>query len=510
MAKWCNRDGCNERIVTKGEIFCAEHLAQVRNPENYSRAEGLARPVEPPRSVSPPHRNEVPRSCNQIGCWRSPLPGIVFCEVHSREAPPFSTQPSAGSVDQSTELQLSKTSTDFMSEAEILLTVFDGGFTSDDGDISTAEFVRDALRSPRSVDIRARTVKGVDEDGIELLSSFGRRDGRYDVAGSVRFATPATLDQPRADVELKAKYSSNSLDNGEGAYVRVRVQGDSDMTVNIRNTGIRTFLQGEFTPDRDHWESLFDEFTNELFLINEVYFPVSKQSIQYSESSAKELIKRLAREVGAMLGEEVTPHERFGLLVTNTPYVSPVASAATSNPLRSTEPTSKRGSNENLPALSQSFERERLNGRDFSNRDLRGSEFHRCDLTGCNFSGSNLEGIRMTQCTIDRTNFERANLQRVKFFGLFHSFERGPEVAGSTLKNCSFNGADIRKAMFAGCDVAGSSFGGADLRGTDFRGTASDPPLPDGIAPMDAKNFKIDATQVRWDSSTVWPSRFRP
>lgn len=159
--------------------------------------------------------------------------------------------------------------------------------------------------------------------------------------------------------------------------------------------------------------------------------------------------------------------------------------------------------------VSQTFENDRLSGRDFSKLDLRGSSFHRCDLTGCNFSGSNLEGIRMTQCTIDRANFEGANLQKVKFFGIWNSFERGREVAGSTMTNCNFKNADLRKAMLAGCDLVGSTFVGADLRGTDFRGTASTPALPQGISPMDAE-LRLETGLVKWDKSTVWPSTFRP
>lgn len=171
--------------------------------------------------------------------------------------------------------------------------------------------------------------------------------------------------------------------------------------------------------------------------------------------------------------------------------------------------TAKRNSEPSMRRVSQSFEGDRLSGRDFSKIDLRGSSFHRCDLTGCNFSGSNLEGIRMTQCSIDRANFEGANLQKVKFFGIWHSFERGPEVAGSTMTKCNFKKADMRKAMLAGCDLNGSVFDGADLRGTDFRGTASTPALPNGISPMDAR-LRLDAGKVKWDRSTVWPSTFRP
>jgi uncharacterized protein YjbI with pentapeptide repeats len=115
----------------------------------------------------------------------------------------------------------------------------------------------------------------------------------------------------------------------------------------------------------------------------------------------------------------------------------------------------------------------------------------------------------MTQCTLDGATFRGANLQRVKFFGLWNSFERGPEVAGSTLRRADLSGADLRGAMLAGCDLTGADFARADLRGTDFRGTKSDPPLPDNVKPRDA-TITTSVQAATSDTSTVWPTGFKP
>lgn len=183
------------------------------------------------------------------------------------------------------------------------------------------------------------------------------------------------------------------------------------------------------------------------------------------------------------------------------------AKAPRKRPIDAPNASSKRKA---APSHQQSveYDNEHLAGQSFAGLDLRNSNFHRCDLSGCNFAGANLEGSRMTQCTLDGAVFRGANLQRVKFFGLWHSLEHGPEIAGSTLRRSDLSGSDLRGAMLAGCDLTGADLARADVRGADFRGTNSNPPLPDGIEPRDAIiTTPIDGTTS--DSTTIWPSNLR-
>eukprot|EP01024_Parvocaulis_polyphysoides_P036560 TRINITY_DN324_c0_g1_i1.p1 TRINITY_DN324_c0_g1~~TRINITY_DN324_c0_g1_i1.p1 ORF type:complete len:250 (-),score=39.13 TRINITY_DN324_c0_g1_i1:245-994(-) len=91
-----------------------------------------------------------------------------------------------------------------------------------------------------------------------------------------------------------------------------------------------------------------------------------------------------------------------------------------------------------------------LTGRDFSNQDLRRSNFTAADCRKCNFKNSLLQGAYFIKAVAYDTNFENADLSDVLF------------------DRAVLNNANLRNAVFQRVVLTRSDLGGADIYGTDF------------------------------------------
>eukprot|EP01025_Chloroclados_australasicus_P025276 TRINITY_DN2527_c0_g6_i1.p1 TRINITY_DN2527_c0_g6~~TRINITY_DN2527_c0_g6_i1.p1 ORF type:complete len:282 (+),score=24.87 TRINITY_DN2527_c0_g6_i1:88-846(+) len=98
----------------------------------------------------------------------------------------------------------------------------------------------------------------------------------------------------------------------------------------------------------------------------------------------------------------------------------------------------------------QQFGEADLTGRDFSNQDLRRSNFTAADCRKCNFKNSKLQGAYFIKAVTFDANFENADLSDVLF------------------DRAVLNGANLKNAIFERVVLTRSDLGGADIYGTDF------------------------------------------
>lgn len=149
-----------------------------------------------------------------------------------------------------------------------------------------------------------------------------------------------------------------------------------------------------------------------------------------------------------------------------------------------------------------------LRGADLSRANLSGADLSRADLFRANLSGANL-----SHADLLTANFSGANLSHADLGGayLIEADLRGADLRGANLREAYLSGADLR------ADLSGASLGGADLRGAilsgaDLSGANSRADLR-GVDlradPRRADLSRADLNNVKWDETTIWPSRDR-
>jgi len=104
----------------------------------------------------------------------------------------------------------------------------------------------------------------------------------------------------------------------------------------------------------------------------------------------------------------------------------------------------------------------RIEGFDFSSRELESVHFDDSLLIGCRFDGASLYGAVFSDTQAPGTSFRGATLVKAELFQ-------------SDLRGACFEGANLARAMFIGCNLSGASFRQADLSGAvlaecDLRG----------------------------------------
>jgi hypothetical protein len=91
-----------------------------------------------------------------------------------------------------------------------------------------------------------------------------------------------------------------------------------------------------------------------------------------------------------------------------------------------------------------------VKGRDFSNQDLRRSNFTSADCRDCSFKNSKLVGAYFIKTVVARANFENADLSDV------------------LMDRAVINDANLRGAVLARTVLTRSDLGNADIYGADF------------------------------------------
>ncbi|WIA17056.1 hypothetical protein OEZ85_013961 [Tetradesmus obliquus] len=91
-----------------------------------------------------------------------------------------------------------------------------------------------------------------------------------------------------------------------------------------------------------------------------------------------------------------------------------------------------------------------IQGKDFSNQDLRRSNFTSADCRKANFKNSNLQGAYFMKAVAFQTNFEGANLSDVL-------------MDRSVMNEANLKDAILERAVFTRSDL-----GGANIEGADF------------------------------------------
>uniref|UniRef100_A0A7S0RK82 Thylakoid lumenal protein n=1 Tax=Chlamydomonas leiostraca TaxID=1034604 RepID=A0A7S0RK82_9CHLO len=91
-----------------------------------------------------------------------------------------------------------------------------------------------------------------------------------------------------------------------------------------------------------------------------------------------------------------------------------------------------------------------IDGKDFSNQDLRRSNFTAASAKKANFAHSNLQGAYFIKAVVFRANFEGANL------------------SDTLMDRAVINEANLRQANLQRAILTRSDLGGADIYGADF------------------------------------------
>lgn len=92
----------------------------------------------------------------------------------------------------------------------------------------------------------------------------------------------------------------------------------------------------------------------------------------------------------------------------------------------------------------------RVEGYDFSMRDMHGLHFDDSHFIRCNFSGAVLRDSTFSSTTAAGCDFSNADMVKI-------------EIHSSNLAGCIFEHTKLIRAVIVGCDLTNASFFGADL-----------------------------------------------
>ena len=95
--------------------------------------------------------------------------------------------------------------------------------------------------------------------------------------------------------------------------------------------------------------------------------------------------------------------------------------------------------------MKEQYSRQKLCGRNFSNKDLSWSVFRWSNLEGANFDHANLEGANLIGINASHATFRGANL-------------KGASLVGAKLYDCIFDDADLTEADLRYTDQSRATF----------------------------------------------------
>jgi uncharacterized protein YjbI with pentapeptide repeats len=102
------------------------------------------------------------------------------------------------------------------------------------------------------------------------------------------------------------------------------------------------------------------------------------------------------------------------------------------------------------PAIAVDYNREMLEGMDFSNRDMTDASFTKANLREANLSGANLQGV-----SFFAANLEDANLT-------------GADMTNATLDSARISSANLTNAILVGAFAFNAKFERSIVDGADF------------------------------------------
>ena len=219
-------------------------------------------------------------------------------------------------------LKLSRTISGELSEADFLLRL-PGLCEIETGGPWLSNFIKNALTLRQHSEIALQSGAG---SFIERETSFatkftasaerrfnnssGKKLFTYNVNYEGRFSRPAKIFEARHN--FTDSFQMLLTGTSGSAYELQKTEFTFVWVVEAVNTEVRTFLQGKFEPPRDKWQKEFDDWVASIEEgAPEAYFPVSKEWVQYSAAEIPALIERLALEIGAIHGQEITLDGRF-------------------------------------------------------------------------------------------------------------------------------------------------------------------------------------------------------
>ncbi len=104
---------------------------------------------------------------------------------------------------------------------------------------------------------------------------------------------------------------------------------------------------------------------------------------------------------------------------------------------------------------------------DFSDRDLRGTNFSLSQLVSVDFTGAMLSGSDFSSSVFEEVDFSGANLEVTSFRGARLS---GVDFTGANLQGACFVDADLTKVDFTGADLSGAVMPEAQRKSVNLEG----------------------------------------
>jgi uncharacterized protein YjbI with pentapeptide repeats len=133
-----------------------------------------------------------------------------------------------------------------------------------------------------------------------------------------------------------------------------------------------------------------------------------------------------------------------------------------------------------------------LHNLDLHGANLAGVDFSDCDLKGSNFAGANLRKARFFRANLESTNFAGADL-RDAYMGFCGA--QNATFEGAKMKKAGLALAYFQCANFRGADLANADIGSSCLRGADFTN-----------ANLEGTKFRL----AKYDPATKFPLGFVP
>jgi hypothetical protein len=124
-------------------------------------------------------------------------------------------------------------------------------------------------------------------------------------------------------------------------------------------------------------------------------------------------------------------------------------------------------------------------GTDYSDQDLRDTDWSNMTVIAATFEGADLRGATFVDAILTASDFTEADL-------------RGANMSQVVASGATFEDADLR-----GANLSGSSFSGANLEEADLRGANLG-----GVNFSGANLADVDLAGATYDAKTIWPTGF--